>query len=787
MAQDHLQQKVKLARLVLLAEQGLPQLVRPAMALGLAMLLVLLGLPQALGFWGRVLFWLAVSGFFLFTLLPLRHLRWPTQAQGLRRLEEDSGLSLRPLAAISDTLAQGEAGLWAAHQARMAEMAKAVRLPRLCVRLAAADPCALRNGLALALIAAFALSGGGSLERLAASLPTSLPTSISVDGWLSPPAYTGQPPIVLAKGRAVGEGSAIAVPSGSSVVMRVAGASGELTLAGKPVPLTGATVTQSGELVLTSGWQELGRWQLSIIPDAPPSVRFTGEAQAKPTGQFSLPYAIADDFGVTSLTLSLSLSDVQEDGEGLAAPGAFLAEPPQVKVPLPGNARQAEAGLNAEFAKHAWAGLMVEARLTARDGAGQIAESAPLRFKLPERNFRNQAARALVEQRKWLLRDANNVPRVVAALDALSIFPDESFAPAGNWLTLRAMTRRLYRAQDAAEVGVVAEDMWNFALALDGGSNLADARDRLEQARKALEQALAENAPQEEIDRLTRELRQAMDDYLKAMAEAARRGELAQNPPQDGKPVRQLSREELSRMLDEMQALSQKGERDKARDMLSALDQILKNLQLGQPQPGEGTSEAMRELRDLLRGQQQLMDRTFRLPKPGELPGPAASGEGAGLERDQAGLAKRLEELLGRLADQGQTVPEALGRAQDNMDEAGEALGDLDRAQALDNQRQALSQLRDGLDRLSEQLMGEGQGAPSEQGKQGQAQGDNDPLGRPQRAEGPQNGSSEDVVPQESRQETTRRILDELRRRSGLPDLSRTEREYYERLLRGLY
>ncbi|MEO0792233.1 MAG: DUF4175 family protein, partial [Pseudomonadota bacterium] len=57
-----------------------------------------------------------------------------------------------------------------------------------------------------------------------------------------------------------------------------------------------------------------------------------------------------------------------------------------------------------------------------------------------------------------------------------------------------------------------------------------------------------------------------------------------------------------------------------------------------------------------------------------------------------------------------------------------------------------------------------------------------DPLGRPQRTEGPDNGSSV-KVPSEIETQRAREILEELRRRLGQPQRPEVELEYIERLL----
>jgi hypothetical protein len=173
------------------------------------------------------------------------------------------------------------------------------------------------------------------------------------------------------------------------------------------------------------------------------------------------------------------------------------------------------------------------------------------------------------------------------------------------------------------------------------------------------------------------------------------------------------------------------------------------------------------------------MDRTFRLPEGGNAGDPNLAGE-------QGELGKGLSELMDRLGEQGMAVPEGLNRAQEQMQGAGEALQAPDRNSALSNQQQALNALRESFDEVARQMMGDGQSEPGQQSQTG-SDGSEDPLGRPRASNDSSQGSQENVVPGEAPAQTARRILDELRRRSGASGLEALERDYLERLLRGLY
>ena len=72
------------------------------------------------------------------------------------------------------------------------------------------------------------------------------------------------------------------------------------------------------------------------------------------------------------------------------------------------NAKQVEGKATQDLTAHPWAGLKVRMTLAARDQAGQIGLSEPYEFILPERNFTKPLAKAVVEQRKKLVREPDS-------------------------------------------------------------------------------------------------------------------------------------------------------------------------------------------------------------------------------------------------------------------------------------------------------------------------------------------------------------------------------------------
>jgi len=111
------------------------------------------------------------------------------------------------------------------------------------------------------------------------------------------------------------------------------------------------------------------------------------------------------------------------------------------------------------------------------------------------------------------------------------------------------------------------------------------------------------------------------------------------------------------------------------------------------------------------------------------------------------------------------------------MENAERALREGETSEALGEQSSALEQLRQGAQKMSEGMQ---QGGQSRYGEKGQQR---DPLGRPQRFQGPDSGNSV-KVPDEIDMQRARQILEELRNRLAEPARPPAELDYFERLLR---
>src|SRR5262249_20628623 len=183
-----------------------------------------------------------------------------------------------------------------------------------------------------------------------------------------------------------------------------------------------------------------------------------------------------------------------------------------------------------DLSDHPWAGATVLMTLVARDEAGNEGKSEPYELVLPERSFVKPLARALVEQRRILALNAEDRDRVLLALDALAIAPEQFTPESSIYLGLRSIYWDLAHAKSDDDLREVAQRLWSMATQLEDG-NVSDAEAALRNAQEALRQALERGASEDEIKRLTNELRAALDKFMQALAE-----EMRKNPQQLARP-----------------------------------------------------------------------------------------------------------------------------------------------------------------------------------------------------------------------------------------------------------
>jgi uncharacterized protein (TIGR02302 family) len=530
-----------------------------------------------------------------------------------------------------------------------------------------------------------------------------------------------------------------------------------------------------------------------------------------------MSYKLEDDYGVTEAHAHFAVRPGEAPKDAAAARPLF--DPPQFALVLPNARTRNGVGQTVkDLSEDPYAGADVALTLTAKDEAGNEGHSEPFNMRLPERLFTKPLARALIEQRRTLALDANQNAQVYTALDALMIAPELFTPETGQYLGLYSVTRQLEAAHTDDALREVVASLWSLAVTIEDG-NITDVDKALRAAQDALKQALERGASDEEIKKLTENLRAALDNYMRQLAEQFRNNPQALARPLDPN-TRVMRQQDLNNMIERMERLSRSGDKEAAKQLLEQLQEMLENLQMAQPgQSGDNDMEqALNELGDMIRKQQQLRDKTFKQGQDSRRDhmrgkqGDQNQSMGD-LQQDQQGLRDRLKKLQQELAkrgmgqgqkgekgqkgqkgeqgEQGQQGEQGegedgLGQADSAMGDAGSQLGEGNADGAVDSQAQALEGLRKGAQSLAEAMQqgeGQGDGPGDRMGRQQGQANSSDPLGRPlQRHEYTDDYSVK--IPGEIDVQRARRILEELRRRLADPQRPQIELDYLERLLK---
>src|SRR5216683_2580293 len=477
--------RLRLARAALLWERVWPAAWPALCVLGilavLALFDVLPRLPGAAHAGVLALFAIAFVGVVVWGARAAGVARWRDPVMARRRIEEASGLPHRPLEALADRpsapLDGPAAMLWAAHQRRMAEAVRRLRVGWPASGLARRDPWGVRSVLAILLLLGVIDAGADWRDRVTRAFTPVLdggPAAIaaSFDLWLTPPEYTGLAPQFLR----TGDSETVRVASGSSLLAQVHGGSAvpRLGIDGDTKDFAAldklnfrfeATLTSGNLLTLSQGGTVLGRWPIAIIPDNPPTIGFAQPPKPTPRAALRLEYQASDDYGVESAKAVIRL----QGGGPAGAHGDAI----ELELPLPGlHLKEAAAVSYHDLSPHPWAGqrlrhidgteavtaieqLLWDTALRIEDGHMSMAESELRRLQQALQDaLAKGAPDPEIERLMQELREA--LDRYLQALaQELQRHPNDATPPLdpSQVLTGRDLQRMLDRAGELARSG----------------------------------------------------------------------------------------------------------------------------------------------------------------------------------------------------------------------------------------------------------------------------------------------------------------------------------------------
>ncbi|MEM7119790.1 MAG: TIGR02302 family protein [Pseudomonadota bacterium] len=785
------QRRILLAQAALAWEDLLPRLWRSIALVAGFVGVTLLGLWLWLPGWLHIVIlaaFVVLLPYFLWRDLP--GWRIPGEAEALRRLELKSGFDHRPLTALEDSFAgdrrdSASHALWQAHRRRVRQAIKRLKVGWPASKVAHRDSYALRGIAGLVLVAGLVVGWQQAGPNFAAAFKPDFSRALASSSageltlWITPPAYTGVPPLWLDPTTAAETTEPVVIPAGSELVAQVRGGSqtpevviDEATTSFEQAGSSSFQITLELEagsrLAFQQGGSELAAWPIDVIPDRVPTVALTEEPQETLRTTLRLDVAAEDDYGIENVRARISRVAVPDEIMELSVPIAHSG------------VREAKGPSFYDLTPHPWAGLDVTMQLFATDVTGQTGQSEIYTFKLPRRYFYHMVAREIADLRQALVQDPGLREETAEALAALTLDPEAYLSDVTVHLALITSANRLMLDQSDPGMDAVIALMWDTALAIEEGP-LAFAERRVRDLQQQLLEALSEGATDDEIVQLIDELRQAMEDYMRALSNRLRTdpGELFD--PTDA--LKAVGSRELTDLVDQLRDLVNSGSRDAAQTLLSRMQEIMENISVGNLSDLTGAvsaqaAEVLQTVRQLMSGQQELLDETFRMLREEDAEGVDSSGAFAG----QTQLQQSLQELMERMEEFGFGAPREFDRADRSMGRSARQLENDRPGQAVDHQTEAIEQLRAGADALMESLMeqageemaGEGQnffGAPR------------DPMGRHLGGDGGED-TGDFQLPDRGAIVRAREILDELYKRASEQHRPVDEQQYLERLLR---
>ena len=791
----------------------------------------LLNAPPALGRFGpevTAILFLIGLGYILYQ--NIKEFHWPSHPETNRRLEKDNKLKHRPLSQIDDRLANPDLDktktLWRAREWRIIRILKLLNLPSLKPVIAKRDPYALRMGVLTLFLTGFIVAGQSWPEKLKSGV---FPFSFQVPGHnndsafvtITPPEYTRTTPITL---KGIHRGDPIEIPEGSTIKAQVNGGIGlpQLVIGDTTSDFTVLnnksygivkTITDGNLIQIKQFFIRRLHSPFMLIEDAPPQISLSGEHEQTEYKALRFALKVSDDYGLKDLHMRMDLDPVVIDSP--------LGEPVVETRALVTRANEeTEIKPVYDLTSHVWAGLPAIISFEAEDGAGQKT-GLKIKLSLPEREFKHPISKKLIEHRKALAWNYQTSPdEIIASLEEILTQPEEYNYDISILLALRTASSRLAYSPGEETARALIDLFWSVAIHLEDG-DLSLARQRLQDAQRALENALNDpDTTSEEMAELVESLRQAMAEYFRELGREMQK-QLAegQNMPllQPDMLNQLLNPEDIAKFFDQLESEALSGDADKARELLSQLNQLMDTLDpsmtMTMPMDMQMMSEGINEIQELIRRQEELLDQTRAqadklnmefnygelLPddpnSPVQLeglpPAPQSIPQAQPKSFVDTGLNKVEQEalryILGQLMLDADSVlgeiPENMELAEQEMRQSSNALGANRPDLSIPSQEQAIEYLREAMKNLSQQMMARMKQMTGFMLGQGQT----DPLGR---RTGQNNGGnnwyngSEVQIPDEAERKKVEEILKLLRKKSGEFNRPDYELDYYRRLLK---
>lgn len=786
---------------------------------------------------------------------PFLSIRWPSDKKALKRLDANSELPHHPAEAFKDHLdprlaTRETRTLWYNFKVRLVEKIRQLRIVPPSPKTYEKDPYAIRMLVLLTVAIGLFLQGGqyGPLINKVFALPPLLNVkNLRIDAWVSPPAYTGAPPFLVADGsKPIGsetdtKNKIHKAPENAILTIRINGENTQYTTLeslhhtqptgedakknadasktdNNKAKVTKANadtaqiskeynikLSQSDKVSIVVDGIPLREWNFEVIEDQPPVIGLTDIPKAAASRSLNLKYRVADDYGV--IGANAHIEDVSFGKDAPKGPiteqNRPLGDPPIFPLNLPKANIKADKGETfKDLTSHPWAGLSTNLYLSATDEGGNTSKSPTIRLTLPEYKFTKQMAINIIRVRKQLILNPQHSRKFAWDIDALTRVEKAFENDKALYLGLRLVERRLRIINSRKDKEEIASLLYELARRAEDGELLKAERE-LRAAEDALRDALRRGADASEIQKRIDDLRKALKKFMAAMARDQKQSASAHRNKRD-EQARNLRQQDLERMLKNIEKLAKSGSKDLANKMLSQMQKMLENLRRDGPQNQKQqaqNSKEMQKLNELMRRQQKLMDETFQQRRKNQNKQQADGNADKQKDQQQGQQNKQNSQN-----QQGKNNPQSLMQQQQalrdelqklmKMLQAQRSMGlpPLDKAARSMGQAEEFlgqKQLGDALNRQGQVLDQLKQGmdqlagpAQDQEGYGGAKKAEGrDPLGRPEGEKGMDTSDSTEI-PDEVDIQRARQILRNLQDRVSDPNRPNLEIEYFERLLK---
>jgi hypothetical protein len=661
------------------------QAVAPAIYLLVAYLAaVLFGFANAYAFAAVCILAAIALGF------GLIRLKRPTPASIDQRIEAASGLKHRPLATLEDEPEDDNPialALWAAHRQRTLATLAAARIGAPAPAAALRDPWSLRALLLLLLLGGFVVAGPAIPARLtgAFALPAWPFAGPTVTAWLTPPAYTGQPPQILQPGAPITAliGSKLAIITDGPVTaptIRLAGTAIPSTALSETSHRADATVQSAGALLIGPWWHRLASWQINAVPPGAPAITL-GAIGITQSNHLKLHWQITDAYGLQSVTARIAPENFPH-----ALTQSFTLQPNT------GN----EAAL-LDLSTSPFHDLPIDITLTATNTANQTTTATwATHPRLPGLPLTDATARALDRLRQTLATDTFAIRIVATNMQKRAQAPPSRITAAAD-VKLAVLTCAIWLSQTGPQTAV--NRMLALIEEMQAGPGY-DSKKALDAANQALTAALQRGLNGQMPDAATlQKLLRAMQDALSQHLAAMQPGG---TPPQG---AQQLDMSALDKLAEKIAADEAAGRTEQAAAELQQLQNILNALAAAKPMTAAqmkaeaAAAAAAQAIAHMTQGEAALLNKTHQ--------GRAQPG-------DQATLQSELNATQQGLAKAGLGAPglpqagSAMGAAQNALQSQNGAAAEAEENAAI----KALQQAAAALAASQRESFGLGQSPP---------------------------------------------------------------------------